>query len=228
MSKSRGYGPVPAFMTQKTQRMRNQRIVNDYKRRSNDNRQQAGGVMTYCTLIALHDLYGIGPKRLADFCGAAGKIQAEYAADLEKLGQDEALRILNAKAGGAADDYVLPTLAKHASNGYKLKEIRDIMLVNDQRFAGRYALTSCLAALRTRWGYGEKRLHDVRAEADKNYRQFLRWAVEGRGDDDAKNDGTGQAYAYEKLAAVVRQIMHDDNIKVEYAAGAKPVFVESF
>jgi len=226
MGKSRGGGPVPDFLRIKSMRQQNQRKQNGYLKRREANGRQTGSVMTCCTVIALADLYNLGPKRLTDFVADVGKTNAQYKEIWKNAGEEAARQWLAKQVGGLTEGYVLPTLAKPATDTHTWNTLRDTMLINVQRSNGAYAMETCLAALRAKWGYGEKRLRAVMREADANYRQFLQWAVDGRGDDDAPDDATGQDYAYEKLTEKMRQILHDESFAVDAGPGERAVFVE--
>lgn len=226
MSKSRGRGPVPMFMCNKAARQQNQRKQNGYLKRREANGQQTGNVMTCCTVIALADLYSLGPKRLTDFVADVDTVNAKYKTIWKDANEETARKWLAKQVGNVTDGYRLPTLAKPTTGTDSWHTVRDTMLVNVQRSNGTYALETCLAALRQKWGYGEKRLRTVMATADANYRQFLQWAVDGRGDDDAPDDAVGQDYAYGKLSAKMQQILHSTDFVVDAAPGERAVFVE--
>lgn len=214
-------GSVPYFMRQKAARMQGERKVNDYRARNEQNRQQAAQVMTWCAAIALHDLYGVSITEFDSMSkDVMMQVASEYLRKQKYSGERKALADLEAQLGDVMSGYRLPTLAEARSE-------RDLRLIDSQRHAGTLALAVCLVTLQRGWNYGSDKLREVLAEADGNYKQFLQWAVDGRGDDDAKTDGTGQYYAYAKLAEVVKQLTGDSDIAVEVKRGAKPVFVEN-
>jgi len=215
-------GCVPGFIRQKALRQQGERAKNDYINRAEQNRQQASQVMTWCVTIALHDLYGVGARtfdRMAK--DVMTRVADEYTRDRDVWGEWRAIENLKARLGGIMQGYALPSLTR-ARNEW------DTQLIAGQKRAGTLALAICLVTLQEGWGYEPDRLAEVLAEADANYRQFLQWALDGRGDDDAKTDGTGQYYAYAKLAEVVRQLTDEGDIVVRVEENAKPVFVESF
>lgn len=156
-------------------------------------RVAASQITCWCTLIALHQVFGVGADRLNRIQEELEKIQEAYSNKLAEEGSELADEWLRGRIGDrGALEFRVPLT--RAPRGWKEKQLR---MAGDEaaRIAWQMYALACINALE----FGKKRLTQLHEEAWKNYDQVNGWMKEG-----------GMEYALSQICKCAKLALRED------------------
>ncbi len=129
-------------------------------------------IVCWCTVVALHQKYGIGGKRLEHLAEHLDKIQTRYVAEVELRGVSWAMQTMQKEVS----DYCDPVMRVPLNRAPRTRRERQLRMAGDQAATLSWCNFACAA--HEYLGFGRQRLEVVKQETIDNYRQFAEWERE--------------------------------------------------
>ena len=147
--------------------MRDTLAVSMYK-----TREAVVQIMSWCIIIAAHDVQGLGGQRLECLAEAIVPIQEDYVRLVDRHGPQRALQIM--VEGVSA--YCSAEMRVPLNRAPRTARERQLRIAGDT--AAQIAWCVFARGIHELYGFGRVRLDRIRDEATENYRQFAAWDAE--------------------------------------------------
>lgn len=210
MGKSSNTRMTPAYWKKNIAVNATKRILKsaDSKKRTELDRFAIGQVVSYCSIIAVNDLFNAGQNGVERLTVKMNAAADKYIVQRRQHGQMFARNALAERTDCFfAEPFVLPA-------GKMPKKDKERRRLAERRDAADMVMRYYVEALHE-LGYSMDQIASAVRETRKNYSQFLEWAEDG------------EDVAYEKLRRVIEQTV-GGCIFVEEVEGEPPVFGEAF
>ena len=129
-------------------------------------------IVCWCTVVALHQKYGIGGQRLERLAEQLDIIQSQYVREVEMHGGSYAMQTMQNNVAAYCD----PVMRVPLNRAPRSRREKQLRMVGDE--AATIAWCNFARAAHENLGFGKQRLDIVKQETLENYRQFSEWERE--------------------------------------------------